>query len=162
MVIGSVSGQWSIMIDRFRFFCLLNPCFILALVLAGGMAVAWRPERPDTELEAGRSAEVVARVARPPQVLGDRLYVELQPIRCARAKSKFPIRAVLPFPSTLPRQSPRPFLILLWPMGKLCASAALEEPPYYAIPGVEDYRDYFWQQGMLHRARLKSPLQLHR
>ena len=83
--------------------------------------------------------------------------------RCARAKSKFPIRAVLPFPSTLPRQSPRPFLILLWPIGEIVRfSSALEEPPDYAIPGVEDYRDYFWQQGMLHRARLKSPLQLHR
>ena len=41
-------------------------------------------------------------------------------------------------------------------------SSALQEPPYYAIPGVEDYRDYFWQQGMLYQARLKSPLQLHR
>ena len=41
-------------------------------------------------------------------------------------------------------------------------SSTLEPPPHFAIPGVADYRNFFWQQGLLHQARLKSPLQLYR
>lgn len=78
------------MIDGFRLFCLLNPCFILALVLAGGMAACWEPGRPDTELEEGRSAEVVGWVARPPQVLQNRLYVELEPISVRQGEVEIP------------------------------------------------------------------------
>ena len=48
-------------------------------------------------------------------------------------------------------------------MGRSYASAApWSYPPHFAIPGVADYRDFFRQQELLHQARLKSPLQLHR
>lgn len=40
--------------------------------------------------------------------------------------------------------------------------ALLEDPGYYAIPGVSDFRDVLWEQGILHQVRLKSRLQLER
>ena len=44
----------------------------------------------------------------------------------------------------------------------LSLSVYLEEPPHYGIPGVRDFRQLFWQRGILHLVRIKSYRQIQR
>ena len=44
----------------------------------------------------------------------------------------------------------------------LSLNVYLEEPPHYGIPGVQDFRQLFWQRGLLHLVRIKSYRQIQR
>lgn len=146
-----------------RNFCRFNPCFLLALLVAGAIALFHDPKRPRLEYDPGRPVEVVGWICRPPEVLERSLYLELKPLTAHQGETpiEYPYRIGLYIYSS--RVTPEQFFDPSLAYGEVVrVESQLEDPPYYAVPGVSDYRDYFWQQGILHLMRLKSPLQLER
>ena len=150
-------------IHRLRTFFLFNPCFVLAVFLALGIALSWQPRRPKVEFDSDRPMEVVGWVTRSPQVLENCLYLELEPLSLEQMQVKFSYPARLAVFIYGSQSRAENFFHPPLAYGEVVRfESYLEEPSFYAIPGVPDYRDSFWRQGFLHQARLKSPLQVSR
>lgn len=151
------------MLIRLRQFVLLNPCFLLAGLVALAVALGWETTRPDLQWQSHRPAEVSGWIASPPERLAHALYFELVPHRVQQGEVllKYPGRlAVYVYSSQAhPAESFEPPLAY---GESLRFETYLDDPSYYAIPGVPDYRLHLWRQRLLHVCRLKSPLQIER
>jgi len=140
-------------------FCLLNPCFVLALVLCLLLASGPSNRRPVTDLQSDLPAEVVGWVCAPVQQAGDFEYLEVSPV-CVRQQE----RLLADYPGRVAvyvRKSQAGTATVLRYADLIRFESFLEAPPFFETPGVLDYREYLWQQGVVHVARLKSPLQIH-
>ena len=151
------------MLDRVKRFCLFNPCFLLATAVAGLIGSCYQVSPPQVELVGDRVTEVEGWISRPPQVLEDHIYLELSPlsIKQQEVSISYPGRLAIYISSSVwePENYFDPPLAYGEVLGLI---SFLEEPPYYAIPGVTDFRKAYWTQGIYHRVRLKSPLQVER
>jgi len=140
-------------------FCLLNPCFILALLLCLFLALFRTTARPTIPLQADLPAEVIGWVSAPVQDADDFEYLEVTPLELrqqGRSLAEYPGRIALYI-----RKSRSADITSLRYGDLVRFDSFLESPPFYETPGVIDYREYLWQQGIVHVARLKSPLQIH-
>jgi len=140
-------------------FCLLNPCFVLALLLCLFLALGSSQTRPTTPLEADLPAEVIGWVCAPVQRAGEFEYLEVSPVQLRQqgdSLADYPGRIAV-----YVRKSEAGTAAGLRYADLIRFESFLEAPPFYETPGVLDYREYMWQQGILHVARLKSPLQVH-
>ena len=151
------------MLHRLRTFCLFNPCFVLAAVASGILGSCYEVTRPQVRLEGDRLTEVEGWISRPPQVLDDHIYLELRPLHVKQNGEfiSYPGRLAVYIASAQP--DPETYFDPPLAYGEILAlNSFLEDPPYYAIPGVADFRQVLWIQGIHHRVRLKSPLQVER
>lgn len=140
-------------------FCLLNPCFILALLLCLVLALGNTTERPTIALTPDSPAEVTGWISAPVQESGEFDYLEVTPVRVVqqgKAPGHYPARIAL-----YVRKSQSGRVTGLRYADLIRFRSFLDPPPFYETPGVLDYREYLWQQGIVHVARLKSPLQIH-
>jgi len=150
-------------IDRLKTFCLFNPCFILALGASAVLGSCYEVTRPQVPLKDDRLTQVEGWISRPPQVLDDHIYLELSPLHVQQQEESisYPGRLAVYISSS----HPDPETYFDPPLGYgeiLSFNSFLEDPSYYDIPGVADLRQVLWTQGLLHRTRLKSPLQVER
>ncbi|MGH9341663.1 MAG: ComEC/Rec2 family competence protein [Acidobacteriota bacterium] len=151
------------MLDQLQKFLLFNPCFILACLAALCLASFWEPERIEVQVEPDRIAEVSGWICTRPQAVEKSLYFEFSPTSIIQngIEIDYPARI-----SVYVRSPETPPQLLFDPPLRygdvLHLRTFLQEPPYYAVPGGFDYRQYLWQQGILHQIRLKSPHQLER
>jgi competence protein ComEC len=151
------------MLDRLKTFCLFNPCFLLALGASAFLGSCYEVTRPQVGLKDDRLTQVEGWISRPPQVLDDHIYLELSPLHVQQQKKSvsYPGRLAVYVSSS----HPDPETYFDPPLGYgeiLNLNIFLEDPSYYEIPGVDDLRQVLWGQGLLHRIRLKSPLQVER
>ena len=140
-------------------FCLLNPCFILALALCAVIALGRDTSRPAIPLKPDSPTEVIGWVAAPVQQAGEFEYLEVVPLELrqqGRCLADYPGRIAV-----YVRKSNSGSIASLRYADVIRFDSFLEPPPFYETPGVLDYREYLWQQGMVQVARLKSPLQVH-
>jgi competence protein ComEC len=136
-----------------------NPCFLLALLLCLANPSIRDTGRPGTPVETDLLTEVTGWVSGPPQRLKAGLFFELQPIEIIQQERtlSYPGRIAVYVYGTVQAAPDIHF------GDKLFFRTFLEDPAYYAIPGVPDNRERYWQQqGVLHIARLKSQAQLER
>jgi competence protein ComEC len=141
-------------------FCLLNPCFILALVLCLFILLGANTGRPRIALKSDSPAEVIGWVAAPVQQADAFEYLEVVPLEIRQQGgflAEYPGRIAV-----YVRKSKSGNVADLRYADLIRFDSFLEPPPFYDTPGVLDYREYLWQQGVVHVARLKSPLQIHR
>ncbi|RPJ57979.1 MAG: DUF4131 domain-containing protein [Acidobacteria bacterium] len=139
-------------------FCLLNPCFILGLVVCLFLALAVKSGRPAVPLQGESPTEVIGWVCSPVQQAGEYEYLEVTPLELrqqGRGLADYPGRIAV-----YVRKSQFGDVTRLRYADVIRFESFLEPPPFYETPGVLDYREYLWQQGILHVARLKSPLQI--
>ena len=150
-------------IHQLRTFLLFNPCFVMAGFLAVAIAACWEPKRPKVGFDPERTVEVRGWIARPPQWLENCLYVEIEPLSLQRGplKISYPARLAV-YIYTSRSRIEAPFHPPLGYGEVVRFESFLEEPSYYAIPGVADSRDSFWRRGLLHQVRLKSAVQVSR
>jgi competence protein ComEC len=148
--------MWSRLVRFGKF----NPCFLLALVFCLALPFIRKTERPSTAVDGEVLADVTGWVCGPPQRLKSGLFFELQPTEILQ-RDRF-----LPYPGRVAvyvygsDESNPPDVRFGERVG---FRTFLEDPSYYAIPGVPDNRERSWQQqGVLHIARLKSQAQLER
>ena len=151
------------MLDRLKTFCLFNPCFLLALGVSALMGSCYEVTRPQVTLKDDHLTQVEGWISRPPQVLDDYIYLELSPLHVQQHEESitYPGRLAVYISSS----HPHPETYFDPPLGYgeiLSLNCFLEDPAYYEIPGVADFRQVLWTQGILHRIRLKSPLQVER
>ena len=151
------------MLYRLKRFCLLNPCFVIALgamALIGGCGQV--PSR-DIPIDGNRVVDVVGWISRAPQVLDDHIYLELSPIRVTQQLEPIAYPGHLAVTISSSVRSPGDYFNPPLVYGEILAlTSFLQEPQYYAIPGVADFRKIARTQGIHHRIRLKSPLQVRR
>jgi len=151
------------MFDRLKTFCLFNPCFLLALGASGFLGSCYEVTRPQLPLNDDRLTQVEGWISRPPQVLDDHIYLELSPLHVQQQEESitYPGRLAVYISSSHP--DPKTYFDPPLGYGEILSlNCFLEAPSYYEIPGVADFRQVLWTQGLLHRIRLKSPLQLER
>jgi competence protein ComEC len=137
-----------------------NPCFLLALLLCLATPFIRKADRPETAIETALLADVTGWVCGPPQRLKSGLYFELQPTEIIQGERvlAYPGRIAVYVYGGDPKAPPE-----IRFGEKVGFRTFLEDPSYYAIPGVPDNRQRSWQQqGVLHVARLKSEVQLQR
>ncbi|GEM_PF-1761885 len=148
-------------------FGLFNPCFLLA-----GFACLWiglfvDTSRPQFTLPDG-PVELIGWVASPVQISGDGRYFELRPLQVTSAGQElggYPGRVAVYIP---PQSNARHDAATLEPTVQLLFGDVirirndLEDPRFYAVPGVPDYREVLWTRGVLHVVHLKSALQISR
>ena len=146
---------------RFKNFCLFNPCFIVAAIVVSLMAATYRLDRPQLPLQENRVVDVEAWICTAPETLDNYLYAEL----CTRSLVQegqlisYPGRIALYV--NLPRSSIEKDPVPPLHYGEVIRfRGCLEEPTYHAIPGVPDFRQVLWSQGILHVVHLKSALQI--
>jgi competence protein ComEC len=151
------------MLDRLKTFCLFNPCFLLALGASAVLGSCHEVNRPQVPLKDDRLTQVEGWISRPPQVLDDHIYLELSPLLVQQQEESiaYPGRLAVYISSSHP--DPETYFDPPLGYGEILAlNSFLEDPSYYEIPGVADFRQVLWTQGLLHRIRLKSPLQVER
>ncbi|MFB3906673.1 MAG: ComEC/Rec2 family competence protein [Acidobacteriota bacterium] len=139
-------------------FCLLNPCFILALLLCLLLALSQKTDRPAVLLALDAPTEVIGWVFAPVQQAGEFEYLEVVPIELRQGRTclaEYPGRIAV-----YVRTSRFGGVRNLRYADLIRFESFLESPPHYKTPGVIDYREYLWQQGIVQIARLKSPLQV--
>lgn len=144
-------------------FCLFNPCFVLALVVSAVLGSCYEVTRPHVPLKDDRLTQVEGWISRPPQVLDDHIYLELSPLHVHQQEEaiSYPGRLAVYISSSHP--DPETYFDPPLGYGEILAlNSFLEDPSYYETPGVADFRQVLWTQGLLHRMRLKSPLQVER
>ncbi|MDA2937144.1 ComEC/Rec2 family competence protein [Acidobacteria bacterium AH-259-A15] len=151
------------MLQRLKPFCLFNPCFILAGLLAGVIGICHKVPRPQLPLEEDRVTEIEGWISRPAQLLDDYIYLELSPLSVKQQDKSisYPARLAVYISSSNPK-SETYFDPPLAYGEILSVNGFLQDPSYYAIPGVADFRQILWNQGILHVVHLKSPLQVVR
>ena len=90
------------------------------------------------------------------------IYLEISPLKLRQSEQlDSPGRLALYIASS--GTDPRDFFEPPLRYGEILAiTSFLQDPPYYAVPGVADLRQSFWNQGISHLVRLKSPLQVER
>ena len=139
-------------------FCLLNPCFILALLAALGTALFHESQRPRIHLRTDRVVEVEGWICQQPQVLDTYIYAELSPLRINQGHNlPYPGRLALYISSS--STDPGSFFDPPLAYGEvLNLTTFLRDPSYYAVPGVPDLRQSFWDRGIMHVVYVKSPL----
>jgi competence protein ComEC len=141
-------------------FAAFNPCFVLAVMLCAVLGVTSRGTRPDSKIRVDAPAEVVAVVCSPVQDSGELEYLEVTPVTIRQGESEmrdYPARVAL-----YVRRSPHGAVKTLLYGDVVRFETYLEDAPHFEVPGAIDFREYLWQQGILHVAHLKSPLQLTR
>ncbi len=149
-------------IPRVRCFCLLNPCFVLAALAAILLLIFYDNPRPQAGWQADRVIEIEGWICRPPQMMENSIYLEISPLQLRQSEPlDSPGRLALYIASS--GTDPRAFFEPPLRYGEILAiTSFLQDPPYYAVPGVADLRQSFWNQGISHLVRLKSPLQVER
>jgi len=150
-----------------RQFVLFNPCFLLAALACLLISLFVDDTRPRLTLPEG-PLEVTGWVASPVQTFGDAHYFELRPLQLRSGDQDFepyPGRVAVYVPSRSQALESAgvtavdPSTELLF--GDLIRIRTyLEDPRFYAVPGVPDYREIAWNRGILHVAHLKSSLQI--
>jgi competence protein ComEC len=151
------------MFDRLKTFCLFNPCFLLALGASAVLGSCYEVTRPQVGLKDDHLTQVEGWISRPPQVLDDHIYLELSPLHVQQQEESisYPGRLAVYVSSSHP--DPKTYFDPPLRYGEILGlNSFLEDPSYYEIPGVADLRQVLWSQGLLHRIRLKSPLQVER
>ena len=125
------------------------------------MAATYRLDRPQLPLQENRVVDVEAWICTAPETLDNYLYAEL----CTRSLVQegqlisYPGRIALYV--NLPRSSIEKDPVPPLHYGEVIRFRGyLEEPTYHAIPGVPDFRQVLWSQGILHVVHLKSALQI--
>ncbi len=151
------------MLHRLKTFCLFNPCFVIAAVASTILGGCYEVTRPQVRLEDDRLTEVEGWISQPPQVLDDHIYLELRPLQVKQHGEliAYPGRLAVYISSS----NPDPETYFDPPLGYgeiIGLNSFLEDPTFYAIPGVADFRQAAWTRGILHRVRLKSPRQVER
>jgi competence protein ComEC len=140
-------------------FAMLHPALGLSLVaLARGLA--GEIELPSTPAEA---VEVVGMVRTLPELDEGRLRFELDPVRVCTAVA--PVEPAGRILVTVAGGEGRPDLAFLPPLvpgERIAFRAALDEPSFYAVPAVPDFRREARARGLYWRVALKSPAQLER
>jgi competence protein ComEC len=139
-------------------FAALNPCFVLAVLVCAILSFTSKGARPGSTIGSNAPSEILAVVASPIQNAGEYEYLEVSPLTIRQGDEE-----ILDYPARIAlyvRRNPdEPVQTLLY--GDIIRfQTYLENPPHYEVPGVLDYREYLWQQGILHVAYLKSPLQI--
>ena len=151
------------MLERLGRFCLFNPCFLLAAVLATLLGACWRPERPTVKFQQERPVEVTGWITQAPQALPGYLYLELSPLTVHQNHTLIPYPARLVVTISSSQGAPQDFFHPPLSYGEILRfETFLQDPSFYALPEVHDYRQHLWQKGLLHVASLKSPLQVRR
>ncbi|RPI28301.1 MAG: DUF4131 domain-containing protein [Acidobacteria bacterium] len=146
-------------IEALRRFSLLNPCAVLALLFCLVCTLYVPTGRPGTPIVLDATSEVVGWISGPVQEAGDFDYLEVTPLVVSQGGRKFS-----DYPGRIAvyvRRSASAAPSGLRYADLIRFESFLESPPHYETPGVLDYREYLWQQGLLHVARLKSGLQIH-
>jgi competence protein ComEC len=147
-------------IRSFATFLIFNPCFGLAVMACAGLALCYDTARPDYPVASNVPAEVIAWVSAPVQLAGDFDYLEVTPLEIRQRGRRLPA-----YPGHVAlyvtRTSSGGAEALLY-ADIIRFETYLDAPTHYDVPGALDYREYLWRQGLLHVARLKSPLQLER
>ncbi len=152
-----------------RQFALFNPCFLLAAFACLLVALFIPTDRPRLELPDG-PLEVTGWVASPVQSFGDAHYFELRPLQLRAGDhdmGPYPGRVAVYLPSRREALESAG-AIAIDPATELLFGdivrirTHLEDPRFYAVPGVPDYRETAWNRGILHVAHLKSSLQISR
>ncbi|MBI4445684.1 MAG: DNA internalization-related competence protein ComEC/Rec2 [Acidobacteria bacterium] len=142
-------------------FLLFHPCLVLAALVS--VMIWWLDpwERPRIELDPEQVWEVKAWVARPPTVEKDFTRFELQPISVTPAfqGKRYPGRILL----TVPNHRYAKGATQSVEFGEILQFRGyLDEPRHHFIPGVGDYREYLWNEGIFHEVSLKSWAQIER
>ena len=127
------------------------------------MGSCYEVTRPQVTLKDDHLTQVEGWISRPPQVLDDYIYLELSPLHVQQHEESitYPGRLAVYISSSHP--DPKTYFDPPLGYGEILRlNCFLEDPAYYEIPGVADFRQVLWIQGILHRIRLKSPLQVER
>ena len=142
--------------------CIFHPCLILAGILALSIVLCIQPARPEVHFDRSRVVRLRGEVATAPLRLDRSLYLELSvlSIRQDGKMIDYPGRVAVYIYST--ENSEQYFMPPLAYGDALRLKVYLEEPPHYGIPGVPDFRELFWQKGILHLVRIKSYRQIQR
>ncbi|MEE8349543.1 MAG: ComEC/Rec2 family competence protein [Acidobacteriota bacterium] len=151
------------MFDRLKRFSLLNPCFVMALGAVVLIGFLGDVSSSDLSVDKNRVVDVEGWISRPPQVLDDHIYLELSPFQIVQQHHPLLYTGRLGVYISSSIQEPRNYFKPPLVYGEILAlTSFLEEPQFYAIPGVTDFRKLPLTQGISHRMRLKSPLQVRR
>ena len=147
---------------RLHCFCLLNPCFVLATLATTLVLIFYDNPRPKAGWQTDRVIEIEGWIYRPPQMMDDSIYLEISPLQLRQSEPlDSPGRLALYIASS--GTDPRTFFEPPLRYGEILAiTSFLQDPLYYSVPGVVDLRQSFWNQGISHLIRLKSPLQVER
>ena len=151
------------MLHGLKNLCLFNPCFVIAMGTVGLIGSCGEVSSPDLPIDANRVVDVVGWISRAPQMLDDHIYLELSPIRVEQQLEpvSYPGRLAVYVSSSL--QAPEDYFNPPLAYGEILAlTGFLQEPQYYAMPGVPDFRKIARTRGIDHRIRMKSPLQVRR
>jgi competence protein ComEC len=151
------------MLHPLKDFCLFNPCFVLALAAMALIGSCRQVTSPNLPFDSNRVVDVVGWISRAPQILDDHIYLELSPLRVEQQSRSLPYPGHLAVFITSSVREPEDYFNPPLVYGEILAlSSFLQEPRYYAIPGVADFRKIARLQGINHRIRLKSPHQARR
>ncbi len=142
--------------------CLFHPCLVLAGILALSIVLFFPPERPRVEFDRSRIVKLSGAVDTAPIKLDRSLYLEMSVLSIHQGERKidYPGRLAVYIYSN--EDSEEYFAPPLSYGDNLRLLVYLEEPPHYGIPGVPDFRQLFWQKGILHLVRIKSYRQIQR
>ena len=148
------------MLHPLKDFCLFNPCFVLALIAIALIGSCRQVSSPNLPIDSNRVVDVVGWISRTPQILDDHIYLKLSPLTVEQQSRSIPYPGHLAvFISSSVREPDDYFTPPLVYGEVLALTSCLQEPRYYAIPGVVNFREVARMQGIDHRIRLKSPLQ---
>ncbi len=148
-------------LTRLADWCIFHPCLLLAAILALLIALFFPPERPQVQFDRSRIVKLRGKVDTAPVRSDQSLYLELSvlSIHQCHTKIEYPGRIAVYIYSDDTGQYFDPPLSY---GDSLSLNVYLEEPPHYGIPGVQDFRQLFWQRGLLHLVRIKSYRQIQR
>ena len=128
------------MLYRLKRFCLLNPCFIIALGAMALIGGCGQVSSRDIPIDGNRVVDVVGWISRAPQVLDDHIYLELSPIRVTQQLEPIAYPGHLAVTISSSVRSPGDYFNPPLVYGEILAlTSFLQEPQYYAIPGVADF-----------------------
>ena len=142
--------------------CVFNPCLVLAVILVLSIVLFLQPERPTIHFDGSRIVKLFGEVDTAPIKLDRSLYLEMSVLSIHQGKRRidYPGRVAVYIYST--EDSEQVFAPSLSYGDSLRLKVYLEEPAYYGTPGVPDFRQLFWQRGILHLVRIKSYRKIQR
>jgi len=141
----------------------LNPCFTLA-VLSYGILALWFPVRPvEIELDLKRPVRIRGWIARAPELRNDFLTFELAPLTVHQDDRLFEVEGRIMVTVTSSLRLPEDYFSPPLRWGEVVSfTSRVRKPSYHAIPGTADRRLLYAAKGIPFRTSLKSPRQLLR
>ncbi len=146
--------------DRLIGFLLFQPCLVLAALAAGILGGMGAGSRPPVDFDSERVVEVTGWVSGAAEQGPEYSFFPLTPLQVTQAGRTVHYPGDIAVYLNREEGEPAEMESPLVPGDRIRLRCYLNDPTFFAVPGVADMRDVYWTRGFQHVARLKSVRQI--